>query len=173
MSTQETLMIVFIAVTSVAVVIQMGVMVALYAAVKKSSARMEAVASQLQTRALPTLDMAQGMLQDYRPKVDTILANVEETSTIVRQQAKNIDIQLGELLDRSRMHLARVDEIMTRTLDRVEGATDLVHQSMMSPIRQATGVLQGVTTGLATLFGRGPYARAKRGAGTPREDLFI
>ena len=64
MSNLETLMVVFIIVTSVAVVIQMGVLVALYLSVKKSSARMESLATQVETRAVPTLDMAQQILRE-------------------------------------------------------------------------------------------------------------
>ncbi len=174
MSTLETLLTVFIIVTAVAVVIQMGVMVALYLSVKKSAARMESLANQVQTRALPTLETAQTMLQEYRPKLDTIISNLEATSTAVRQQVDNVNSNVGEVVDRARAQVARVDELVSRTLDRVEDATSIVHQSVVSPIRQASGILQGVTAGLATLFGRGPYARARRGVGTPsHEDMFI
>ncbi len=174
MSTLETLLIIFIIVTAVAVVIQAGIMVALYFSVKKSSARMESLANQVQTRALPALETAQTMLQEYRPKVDTILANLAETSTAVKEQVNNVNTNVTETLERARIQIARVDDLISRTLDRVEDATALVHQSVVSPIRQASGILQGVTMGLATLFGRGPYARAKRGGGVPnREDMFI
>ncbi len=174
MSTLETLLIIFIIVTAVAVVIQMGVMVALYVSVKKSMTHMEGLANQVQTRALPALETAQTMLQEYRPKLDTIVSNLEATSTAVRQQVDNVNSNVSEVVDRTRMQVARVDELVSRTLDRVEDATAIVHESIISPIRQASGVLQGVTAGLATLFGRGPYARARRGVGTPSHaDMFI
>jgi hypothetical protein len=173
MSNLETLMIVFIIVTAVAVVVQMGVLLALYANVKRSSSRMESLASQLESRAVPTLEMAQNMLQEYRPKVDTILQNLAETSTTVKQEIVRLDASLTDVVDRTRLQVIRVDELFSRTLDRVEEATELVHHSVLSPVRQATGVLQGITMGLATLFNKGPYARTKHSTGVPKEDMFI
>ena len=67
MPTLETLLIVFIAVTALAVVIQMVTLIALYGAVRKSASRMEGLsqfAQQLETRMLPTVELAQNMLQD-------------------------------------------------------------------------------------------------------------
>ncbi len=173
MSTLETLMIIFIIVTAVAVVIQMGILVALYGTVKKTSARMEAIASQVETRGLPTLEMAQSMLTEYRPKVDTILTNLSETTTTVKDQVARLDASVTDAMDRTRLQIVRIDELVSRTLDRVEDATEIVHHSVVSPIRQASGVLQGVTTGLAALFNRGPFSRARRSGGTPKDEMFI
>jgi hypothetical protein len=173
MSTLETLMIVFIIVTTAAVVIQMGVLMALYVGVKKSSARMEALANQVHARALPTLEMAQKMLQESRPKVDVILTNLAATSMTIQQELERIDVSITDVVDRARLQVIRVDELVSRTLDRVEDATELVHHSVVSPVRQASGVLQGLTAGLATLFNKGPYARAKRPVGTPKDEMFI
>jgi hypothetical protein len=173
MSNLETLLTVFIIVTSAAVVIQMGVMVALYATVRKTSTRMEALANQVNSRVLPTLDMAQKFVEDCRPKLDTVLDNLADTSTTIKQELTRIDATISDVVDRARLQVIRVDELVSHTLDRVEDATELVHHSVVSPVRQATGVLQGLTTGLATLFNKGPYARAKRPTGTPKDEMFI
>lgn len=169
----ETLLIIFIVVTAVAVVIQMCILVALYATVKKSTARMESLATEVQTRAIPTLDTAQNMLNTYRPKIDLIIDNLTEGSTTVKQQVARFEEPVGEVIERTRHQVQRVDEMMSRTLDRVENATELVQHSVSGPLRQATGVLQGLTAGLATLFGRGPYARAKRPVAAPKDEMFI
>jgi hypothetical protein len=173
MSTLETLMIVFIIVTTAAVVIQMGVLVALYVGVKKSSARMETLAFQIHSRALPTLDMAQKMVEDSRPKVEAILTNLAASSTMLRQELERIDVSVADVVDRARLQVIRVDELVSHALDRVEDAGEMVHHSVVSPLRQAAGVLQGLTAGLATLFNKGPYARATRPVGTPKDEMFI
>jgi hypothetical protein len=176
MSSLETLMIVCIVVTALAVLIQMVVLVALYGGIRKSSSRMETLAhvlAQLEAQALPALETVQSMLQEYRPKIETVLNNAAETSTIVKEEVVRLDTQVVEVSERLRLQAIRVDELVSHTLDRIENATALVHQSVVSPVRQASGVLQGVTTGLATLFHKGPYARAKRGAGVPKDDMFV
>jgi methyl-accepting chemotaxis protein len=176
MSTLETLMIVLIAVTALAVVIQMFVLIALYSAVRKSASRMEGLfqfAQRLEARTLPTVEMVQNMLQEYRPKLDTVLNNVAETTTTLKYGVERLDAGAAEISDRVRLQALRIDELVSRALDRVENATTLVQSSVASPVRQATGVLQGLTAGLATFFNKGPYARAKRGAGVPKDDMFV
>ena len=123
MSTLETLMIVFIIVTTAAVVIQMGVLVALYIGVKRSSARMEALAVEVHARALPTLDMAHKLVQESRPKVDAILTNLAATSMMIREELERIDVSITDVVDRARLQVIRVDELVSRTLDRGFGAS--------------------------------------------------
>ena len=176
MSTLETLIIVFIAVTALAVVIQMVVLITLCAAIRKSASRMEGLsrfAEQLEGRTLPTVEMVQSMLQEYRPKLDLMLNNVAETTTTVKHDVERLDAGIVEISDRVRLQAARIDELVSRTIHRIEDVTELVHHSVASPVRQASGVLQGLSAGLATFFNKGPYARAKRGASVPKDDLFV
>jgi type IV secretory pathway VirB2 component (pilin) len=86
---------------------------------------------------------------------------------------ERLDGNVAEASDRMHTQLIRIDALVSRTLDRVEDATEVVHQSVVSPVRQATAVLQGITTGVATLFNKGPFARAKRGPGVPKDDTFV
>lgn len=208
MTSHDTLLIVFIAVTSLAVVIQMGILIALYAAVKKSTGRVEAIAEQVQTKALPTLELAQStlqeyrpkiagilaessamlqeyrpkigamltetnaMLQDYRPKIDTILANASSTSTKVKDEVARVDVKaIGEIVERARIQVIRIDELLTRTIDRVEGVTEKVNQSVSVPVRQASGVVQGLSVALNMLFrkSRKPDENARK----HKDEMFI
>jgi esterase/lipase len=157
MSTLETLMIVFVAVTAVAIVIQMIVLIAVYFAIRKSSARMEALAQlaqQVQLRLVPTVEMAQNLLQEYRPKLDLVVNNLAETSTLIRKDVERLDGSVAAASERIHALSVRIDALVAHTLDRVEEATELVGQSVVSPVRQAAAVLQGVTTGVAAFFNR-------------------
>ena len=49
---------IFVGVTAAAVVIQAGILVALFVAVRKSSSRMEALATEVKTKVMPTADTA-------------------------------------------------------------------------------------------------------------------
>jgi hypothetical protein len=74
-------------------------------------------------------------------------------------------------VDRTRLHVIRTDELVTRTLDRVEETTDLVHHSVISPVRQIAGIVQGLTAGLGALLGK--RTRERAGAGQPQDEMFI
>jgi outer membrane murein-binding lipoprotein Lpp len=87
----DTLLRIFIAVTTFAVVVQAGILVGLYLAFRKSSAKMEALATEVSSKALPTLESAQSLLVELRPKIETLTTNLSETSTVVRKQMERID----------------------------------------------------------------------------------
>jgi hypothetical protein len=169
----QVLLIIFIAVTAIAVLIQACVLIGMAVAMKKTTARMEALAKQLETRALPLMDTTQSMLAEYRPKLDLLISNVTETTTTVKRDLDRVQPALEDLAMRAHLQALRVDDLMTTTLDRVSGASDAVSQSVTRPLRQATGVIFAVATGIATLFGRGNYARARKPSATPKDDWFI
>ncbi len=136
---------VFVGVTAAAVVIQAGILVALYVAVRKSSLRMEALANQVKDKVLPTADTAQSIMLELRPKIDTIATNVSETTTVVRGQLERIDATVTDVVDRTRLQVIRADELLNRTMDRIEETSEVVHRTVVSPVRQLSGLVQGLT----------------------------
>ena len=53
---------IFVGVTAVAVVIQAGILVALYVAVRQTTSRMETLATEVKDKVLPTADTAQSIM---------------------------------------------------------------------------------------------------------------
>lgn len=161
---------IFVGVTAAAVVIQAGILVALYVAVRKSSVRMEALANQVKDKVLPTADTAQSIMLELRPKIDTIATNVSETTTVVRGQLERIDATVTDVVDRARLQVIRADELLNRTMDRIEETSEVVHRTVVSPVRQLSGLMQGLTVGLESLFGG---KRSRRDVTVPQDEMFI
>lgn len=162
---------IFIAVTAAAVVLQAGILFGMYLAVRKSGARIEALADEVRTKVLPTAETAHSMLLELRPKIETAVANVTESTTMIRAQLQRLDATVSDLIDRSHLQVIRADDLVSRTLDRVEETTEMVHQSVVSPVRQLTGLVRGVTTALEYLTN----ARRRRQGGVtiPQDEMFI
>jgi hypothetical protein len=172
----ENLTVVFIAVTAAAVLLQAGILAALYLAMRKSSARMEALAVEVKTKALPTIETAQAILTELRPKLTVIADNLTETTHSVRSQVERVDATVSDAVDRARLQVIRTDELLSRTLDRVEETSDMVHQTVVSPVRQFSGLIQGVTAGIEFLLGgrgrrNGRNREARRPV--PQDEMFI
>ncbi len=144
----QTLLSACLALTAAAVALQAGILVALYLAVRKSSARMEALATEVKTKLLPTAETVHSMLTDLRPKIETLLTNASETSGIVRGQLERLDATVNDVLDRARLQVIRADEFLNRTMDRVEEATEAVHKTVVSPVRQVSGLFRGLSVGV-------------------------
>src|SRR6476660_2666307 len=163
---------IFVGVTAAAVVIQAGILVALFVAVRKSTSRMEALASEVKTKVMPTVDTAQSMLVEWRPKIDIIANNVSDTTTVVRGQVERFDATVTDIVDRTRLQVIRADELLNRTMDRIEETSDAVHRTVISPVRQLSGVIQGLTAGLEFLLGGGKRRRGQD-VSVPQDEMFI
>src|SRR5271165_717855 len=162
---------IFIAITAAAVVIQAGILVAMYLAVRQSTARLEALSTEVTTKVLPAAEIVHSMLVEFRPHLETLVTNVSETSTLVRGQVERLDATVSDAIDRTRLQVIRADELLNRTLDRVENTTDLMHKKVISPVRQLAGLVQGITTGLEFLIGA--RRRRRNGIPVPQDEMFI
>ena len=162
----------FIAVTTLAVVVQAGILVGLYLAVRQSMAKMEALATEVKNKTLPTVETVQNILVELRPKIDVISVNAAESSNLVRNQLARIDATLTDALDRTRLQVIRADELLNRTMDRVEETSDAVHKTVISPLRQVNGLVSAISTGVDVFLGH-KRRHPKNGAGVPQDEMFI
>jgi hypothetical protein len=167
---------VFIALTGIAVFLQAGVLMAMYFAMRKSGDRMEALASEVKTKVMPTVEEAQQFMTKMRPQLEVIIDNVEGATTVIRSQVERVDATVADAVDRARLQIIRGDELLTRTMDRVEYTSEMVQKTVVSPVRQLSGLMQGITVGLEFLFG----GRSRRNGGSreerrpvPQDEMFI
>ena len=168
----DNLLKLFIAVTTFAVLIQAGILVGLYLAVRKSTAKMEALATQVTDKAVPTMETVQNMLAEMRPQISVLTTNLTESSNLVRNQLGRIDATLTDTLDRTRLQVIRADELLNRTMDRVEETSDAVHKTVISPLRQIDGLMAAISTGFEVFLGH-KRRQPKNGAGVPQDEMFI
>jgi hypothetical protein len=167
---------IFIFFTGCAVALQAGVLLAMYVTMRKSGERMETLVTEVRTKFLPTVEHAQQLMADIRPKLEIIADNMAESTTRMRTQVERVDATISDVVDRARLQVIRADELLSRTLDRVEQTSDMVHKTVISPVRQVSGLMQGITVGLEFLFGgrarRNGSNREERRA-VPQDEMFI
>jgi hypothetical protein len=162
---------IFIAVTAAAVVLQAVLLLAMFLTLRKTSARLESLATQVQTNVMPVVRETSALLSSSREKIDGVVADIAATSTIVRGQVERIDAALNDVIDRARLQVIRADEVVGRTLDRVEEVSETVHHSVISPVQKLSGIVTGLTVGFDALFRRN--RRRGNGTGVPQDELFI
>ena len=172
----DNLTTIFIAVTAVAVILQAGLLLGMYLAMRKTSTRLESLAEEVKTKALPAIDSAQALIADIRPKLQIIADNLAETTSTMREQVQRVDATVNDVVDRARLQVIRADDLFTRTLDRVEETSEIVHKTVVSPVRQFSGLIQGLTAGIEFLVGgrghRNGRSRDPRRP-VPQDEMFI
>jgi methyl-accepting chemotaxis protein len=165
---------IFIALTGIAVLLQAGVLLAMYLAMRKTTNDLQALAGEVRTKVMPSIDQAHQIISDLRPKLDVIAENVKDTSSTVKGQVQRLDATVNDMVDRARLQIIRADELLSRTLDRVEHTSEVVQKTVVSPVRQISGLMQGITVGLEFLFaGRRRNGGRGERRPVPQDEMFI
>src|SRR5215467_1894836 len=151
MQTPQVIFIIFTVATSIGVLIQAFVLLAMFFAIKKTTGQLHELSDQLKQHLVPTLSTARNLVEDISPKVKVATSNLVEASSILRSQAEHINKTVNEVADVAQAQVARVDEMATAVLDGITQATAAVQHGISTPLRQVSGVLNGLRVGLDVL----------------------
>lgn len=156
----------FVIVSAIALCIQAGFLFAIFMTSKKMQAKLE-----------PLL-----------PKVDTLLDSAKTTVDHGRKQMMEITFKANEILDSTKLQIAKVDDVVTDAasrakvqMERVEMVLDdtmsrahetvaAVHGGIMRPLREINGIAAGIKTAVNHMA---KGARPNVNQATSDEEMFI
>lgn len=164
-----TVLVIFVAVTSIAVLIQMGILIALYVNFRKTATQMESLALEVQRRATPILEVAREILTDAAPKIKEATSNLVETSEVVKEQAQQLNVMVGEVAERARLQVIRADEMLTGAME----TAGRVQHTVLSPVRRIGTIAQALSAGLGAFLGRKQPPRAGERGGDGNDGMFV
>ena len=166
---------IFIAVTSAAVVLQMLILAGMFFTLRKLSAQVMTATNEVKTQALPLLESGKKLEAEVRhlletsaPKVELVLDNAAAITTTAHGAIGRVETTLNDVLDRARLQIIRADEMVTRAMDQVEETSEKVAHSVTTPVKHASGIVHGLSTGLGAYFGQ----KKPRKPG-PSDEMFI
>jgi methyl-accepting chemotaxis protein len=165
-----TLLPAFIAVTSVAVVLQTLILAGMYISTRKMSQRMEALSTRVEEQVLPLVEQVRGIVNESAPMIQSTLKNLTETSSLVWTQAGRIDEAVTEIVGIARVQAGRADRLATRTMERVDITAEALQHTALSPFRHFSALMNGVGAGIGELVGGRKVRRAKA---VPSDEMFI
>jgi len=160
----------FIAVTALAVVLQMAILAAMYFQIRRMSEQMTRILGDFQSRMNPILTRLQMLMEDTQPRLSGMVADVSEIVNLARGQAQKVDRVFTEAVDRLRVQLIHADQILSGTMEAVEVAGSKIRRTVLGPVQQASALIKGIQAGLEFFRSRG---RAREGAADQDEGLFI
>jgi hypothetical protein len=148
----SNLLTVFIAVTSVAIVLQMLILLGMYLKVKRVTDQAESIALDYHRRAVPLIENARDILADVTPKMKELSSNLTEASATLKKQAEVLGDTAIEIAVRARNKVVQADDMVTRALERVEKTTGAVQNSVLSPVRRVNGIFQAISVGVGAFL---------------------
>jgi methyl-accepting chemotaxis protein len=164
-----------IAITAIAEVLQMLILAGILLAIRSLRSHLKTTADDMKSQMLPIVEEVKELQAEMKkivetasPKIDLVLDNTAKITTTAYAGIGRVETTLNDLLDRTRLQVIRADEMITRAMDTVEDTSERVAHTVTSPVKQASGVVQGISAGLNAYFGQ--RRREKRG---PSDQMFI
>jgi hypothetical protein len=167
---------VFVMIVAIAAVVQATMMIGMFLGLRKTQARIEQLAEQMNTRVTPTLTAIQSFVEETRPHIAEIVADAAEITGRARGQVQRADRVMSEGLERLRLQLIRTDQIVTGALDTVEEAGTKLRRGVLGPVQSVVAVVRGIQTGLEFFRERRNERRPPTAEPVPEsqdETLFI
>jgi hypothetical protein len=140
----------FTGVAAIALVIMMGMMIAIF----KSVSAMRERSTVFLDRWEPVAEDAKKTLSDFRSQSTTILADVKSLSESGRQQMQRVETLLTDVQNAARLSFERVDHSLQQNLARVDETAAAVQNTVLVPVRQARAVAAAVDAVIRHLAGR-------------------
>ena len=153
-------------VSAIALVMQMLILFGIY---RTSQTIRERVLA-LMERAEESAKSASKELAETRAEVHNVLVSLGEVADSTKVQLVKVDETLTEMTVRARAQMDRVEIVLDDSLDRIQHAVTVVHNGVVKPVQQVTGVAAGVGAALNYFFRGG---RPNVSEATMDEEMFI
>ena len=168
----ETWVAVFVIVAAVAIVLQAGLLMAMFFQTRRTMDRMERFTSDLESKLGPILSRVQILLEDTQPKISEMVADAAHVVYLARAQAQKVDRVFTEASDRLRGQVVRADRILTGALETIEDAGSKFSHGVWRPVQKISALVQGIRVGLDLLRSRRTNRRPEEPL-EQEEELFI
>jgi hypothetical protein len=164
----QTLLVVFVAVAAVSILMQAGFTVAMFFGARRAQKKITALADDVRLHALPIIMSSREFIQDVSPKLKIITENLTATTATMRSKADQIGALVGDVTHRAHAQASRVDGMVKGTLDQVTYAVHAIEHGIQAPVRQVSGILNGLRAGVDVMRKKTPTNHLD-----PEDDLFV
>lgn len=158
----NTLLIIFVGLTGAAVLLQAGVLFAIYISVRKTAEVVNKATEDLKTTVIPMAHSTHELLKNITPQIISISTGLSELTELVHRESKGVSLSVAEISARVNRQTARLDGMLTHGLDAVERTGSLVESTLAKPIRQANGIAAAAKAIVDTYLSYKPASRPSR-----------
>jgi hypothetical protein len=163
----------FVVVAVVAIVLQTFMLGAMFFMFMRLGRRVEQIAEELRSRAVPILARVQLLVEDAQPKISSMMSDATEITRVARTQVQRVDRVMVEAVDRLRLQLVHADQILTGTLETIEDTGAKLRKTLWGPVQSVSAVVRGIQVGLEFFRGMRTGRPPETPAEQPDESLFI
>jgi uncharacterized protein YoxC len=167
----ETLLMVFVACTGAAVLLQSLVLLALFLTIRKTTKSVQNQIEHLSATVLPVVEESRAFLKSVAPRIEAAAEDLAVMTQSLRAQGHDLQKATNEVLERVRKQSARVDAIVSKVLDGMDQAGTIVSRTVTKPVRQLQGIVASAKAAISVLRSAPPTQAATHSPAD--QDLFV
>lgn len=170
---QETLLLIFVAATGAAVLLQALVLLAMFVTLRKSTKAMQTEIEELRGTVTPVLSRTKDFLDNVGPKLESVAGDLAELAHGLRAQSAELQESATEIMERVRRQTGRLDAMCTDLLDTADRTTRVVIQVIQSPLRQVAALAAFAKAMVNALRTPTPRTRTVETHTAADRDMFV
>lgn len=140
----ETILIVFVAFTGIAVVLQAAILFAIFISLRKTAKSLLEVTEDLKATVVPMVHSTRELVERITPQIITVSVGLATLTETLKRESAGVTVSASDILQRVSKQMQRLDAMLTASLNALERATVVVETAVSAPVRQVNGVLAAI-----------------------------
>jgi methyl-accepting chemotaxis protein len=140
---------------AVAILIQGGILAGVLITLRHLSGNIERLHTYAEKEVSPLLSEMKEIATCAKEILDSsrgTAANFRSISETVKLQVERVNATIEDTTNRARDQIARVDEVVSDAILRLEATSAIIQQNILTPVREVSALIRGVSSGLQFLF---------------------
>ena len=160
-----TVMTVFVCISAIALLIQMGMLIGIYRATRGMQDNVQRLLPKIES----LIDTSRQTIEDSRKQILDITSKTNDILEIARKQMERLDEVLEDATARAHVQLERAEMVVDDVMERAHSTVAVVHTGIMKPLREIQGVAAGLRAAIQFLM----RSRPNPTHATSDEEMFI
>jgi hypothetical protein len=160
----EALLTIFVALTAIAVMLQAGVLIAIYVLQKRTSERLDKFTKDARE--------IMGPMRSIADNLKAFSEDLIEVGLSAKEQFRRVEAIITDAGESLQTQMDRFDRVSKNVADRIDETAEAVQDSITSPFREVSAVAKGLTRGLQYFFNR-KTRNSEQEPAREDEELFI
>lgn len=155
----ETLLLIFVACTGAAVLMQAFILLAFYIAFRSGLKAIQGQIEEIRVNVLPVVKETKLLLTDVGPKISSLAGDFAAISRDLRSQGSLIKSSASEIAEKVNRQASRLDMMLTNVLNVADRASAVVADAVDVPLRQVSAMVAFAKAAVSSFTGVGPSRR--------------
>jgi hypothetical protein len=171
MESNHTVLIIFVAFTGAAVLLQACVLLAIFISLRKTAKAVLEATSDLKATVIPMAHSTRELVERITPQIITVTGGLSELTETLRKETAGVSFSVAEIMGRVSRQTQRLDAMLTAGLNSVERAGGVLESAVAMPVRQVNGIFAALKAMIETYRSETPSRKPPYP--DPDQDKFI